>query len=410
MKICDIAQFYSPLSGGVKRYLHDKQRFLARRPDGHHILIVPSDRKAVTRSPASTVYEIKSPRLVGSRSYRLLLARRQILEIVRQERPDLIEVGDPYRTAWIGLEAGVALGVPVVAFYHSDFPRAIGRTVSRFAGEFSERMIAGPVQRYLRRLYNRMSATVVTTRRLCMILETCGFERIVHVPLGTDVEVFQPGPERERTRAELGIPPDGRMLLFIGRMAREKNIRNLVGALDHLPADAPPCRLVLLGDGELHDFVQREAARRPNLTWLPHCESARKLVGYYTAADLFVHPGKSETFGLVALEAQACGTPVLVVREGGVEDAVAGENPPLVARDGSAQGLAAAIDRVVRTGETADNRLARRRRIERQFSIEATFERMFALYSHLIARRPLTEFPADVIVDHELPRSPLPTH
>lgn len=407
MKICDIAQFYSPLSGGVKRYLMDKQRSLAARPGAHHLLIIPSHRDAVTRSATATIHEIRSPRLIGSRSYRLLISRRKILEIVRAEQPDLIEIGDPYRTAWIGLEAGAEIGVPVVAFYHSDFPRAIGRTVSRFAGEWAQRLVSGPTQRYLVRLYNRMSATVVSTRRIEQILDACGIERLVHVPLGTDVRTFQPHAARDRVRAELGVAAGEQLLLFVGRIAREKNIRALLSAVELLGQDAPPHRLALVGDGELRDFVEREVARRPGLTWLPYCESPQKLAELYSAADLFVHPGQYETFGLVALEAQACGTPVLVVREGGVEDAVEGEQPPIVARDASALALAQAISQFLRRGDTPARRLERRQRIERHFAIERTFDRLLALYAHLIARRPVGEFPAQPPVEHELPRPTL---
>ena len=93
MKICDIAQFYSPLSGGVKRYLRDKQRALAARPGAHHVLIVPSHRDAVTRTATSTLHEVKSPRLIGSASYRLLISRKKILQIVRAEQPEYIGLG-----------------------------------------------------------------------------------------------------------------------------------------------------------------------------------------------------------------------------------------------------------------------------------------------------------------------------
>lgn len=403
MKICDIAQFYSPLSGGVKRYLLDKQRFLARRPDCRHVLIVPSHRTAATHTSSASIYEIKSPRLIGSRSYRLLISRRQIFDIVRRERPDLIEVGDPYCTAWFSLQAGRELQIPVMAFYHSDFPRAMNRTVRRFAGGWAGRIIAGPIQHYIVRLYNQMAATVVSSRRLCVVLDACGVRGIVHVPLGTDVHTFQPRPSRDRIRAELGLADGCRMLLFVGRMAREKNIRSLVGCLDHLPPEQ--VHLVLVGDGELHEFVQREADRRPNLTLLPYCESAQRLADLYSAADLFVHPGKYETFGIVALEAQACGAPVLVVHEGGVEDTVAGETPPIVARDGSAAGLAAAVQRFLRLDDTPERRTARRQRIEQHFTIDRTFERLLALYGHLIARRPIEEFPPEPALAYEVSRS-----
>lgn len=401
MKICDIAQFYSPLSGGVKRYLLDKQRFITARPNGHHVLIIPSHRDMVTRTEKTTVYEIKSPRLIGSRSYRLLISRKKILAAVAEEKPDLIEVGDPYRTAWIGLEAGKHMGIPVVAYYHSDFPRALGRTIRRFAGRWAERLISGSMRRYVVKLYNRMSATAVSSRRLCVILESVGIQRIVQVSLGTDIRNFYRRPSRDRLRAELGLADGTRLLLFVGRMAREKNIKHLIAALDHLPPACPPCHLLLVGDGELNHMVEREAAERSNLTWKPYCESTERLAEYYSAADLFVHPGRHETFGIVALEAQACELPVLAVREGGVEDAIADPGPPVLARDGSAEGLAAGIARILQKGDSLENRAARRKRIESMFSVEATFKRMLALYDHLIARRPIEAFPQEYAIDHE---------
>jgi hypothetical protein len=95
-----------------------------------------------------------------------------------------------------------------------------------------------------------------------------------------------------------------------------------------------------------------------------------------------------------------------------VEDAVEGEQPPLVARDGSARGLAAAIEHFLRAGDTPARRAARRRRVVRHFAVERTFDRMLSLYEHLIARRPAAEFPAVPIAvsdtDHEVPRPPVP--
>ena len=107
MKVCDIVQFYSPLSGGVKRYIKDKIRFFASSaPSVSHVVIIPSHRDAVCEEYNTRICEIKSPSLVGSKSYRILISRKRILDLITTESPDIIEIGDPYRAAWIGLEAG----------------------------------------------------------------------------------------------------------------------------------------------------------------------------------------------------------------------------------------------------------------------------------------------------------------
>jgi alpha-1,6-mannosyltransferase len=385
MKICDLAQFYSPLGGGVKRYISDKQRHLEKEAGWEHVLIIPSFRDAVKSSPVGRLYEVKSPRLVGSRSYRILMNRKKILRIIQDERPDLIEVGDPYRTAWIGLEAARSINVPVIAFYHSDFPRAFGRTIERFLGRPIERLISHWIDRYVVRLYNRMNATVVATRRLCDALTFCGIKRVINIPLGTDVSTFKPKPSRGRIRGELGLDANQRLLLFVGRIAREKGIRQLVDTLDHLPDRLKNCHLLLVGDGELGEWVRRQVDRRSDLTWLPYSESSFRLAEIYSAADLFIHPGKWETFGIVSLEAQACGCRVIGIAGGGLEESLHGEQPLILAREATGPAIAEAIVRALDLGETDIERVKRSARMVEQFSIETTFVQLTALYRHLIA-------------------------
>ncbi len=386
MTICDIAQFHSPLGGGVKRYLHDKRLRLEARPGCRHVLIIPSHRNHVSAGLSHAVYEIKSMRLPGSKSYRMLLDKRRILEVVRREKPDLIEVGDPYRTAWIGLEAGLRLGVPVVAFYHSDFPRALDRTLVRYSSPLIARALSAPIRRYIRDLYNRMDATVVASQHLVETLRRAGIRRLEHIPLGTDTALFRPRSSRDRVRAEFNVPSESRLLLFVGRLAREKGIKNLLGALDRLPPERR-VHLALVGDGELDEWVRAEVTRRSNLTWLPYCDSPSRLADLYSAADLFVHAGRWETFGIVSLEAQACGTPVLAVRGGGLEESLSCEEAPLLAAAGTPGALAAAIDGALRRpAPTPAERFARHHAIAARFSIDRTFNRIFELYQLLIDR------------------------
>ncbi|MBI1389862.1 MAG: glycosyltransferase [bacterium] len=394
MKICDVVQFYSPLGGGVRRYVHDKSRYFAEQPDIEHVIIIPSDQNAIEYRFKSKVYHVKSLRLVGSISYRMLLNRNRILEIMDEERPDLIEVGDPYRSAWIALEAGRRLNAPVVAFYHSDFPRALGRTIRRFCGESIETLLSAPINRYITGLYNQMSATVVASQRLRTILIECGLNNTVNIPLGTDITVFRPNPNGERIRQAIGLEDDDMLLLFVGRLAREKSIRNLLRMLEELkrdPGGPGRCHLLLVGDGELRKLVERQLEVRDDLTWFRYCNDADQLTAYYSAADLFVHAGKWETFGLTSLEAQACGTRVALVKGGGMEETVQGEEPPIVSETDEPGDLAGAVRRIraIKRGQTPEER---RLRIVENFSIELTMERLARLYRHLLAGRSASEF------------------
>lgn len=384
MKLLDIAQFYSPLSGGVKRYVHGKARFLAGFPDHRHAMIVPSDRFAVRSIARSRVHELRCPPLPGSRSYRMLLSRRDIETVVAREGPDLVEVDNPYRAAWIALDIGRRAGIPVVAYYHSDFPRAVGSIHEESRGHPVRRRLGRCAEAYLRRLYGRMAATIVATERVAEVLRAIGIPRVATVPMGTDTEVFAPRDSRRDILRRHGIDPFARLLIYVGRLAREKNVLELIGMMNRLPIELR-AHLLLVGDGELRRLIARAAAVRQDLTWVSYITDAGELAGYYAAADLLVHPGNSETFCLAAIEAQACGTRVVAVRDGGADHAVAGDTPPVLARSHRACDLAEAVAAALSLEEGPRERLARRRRIVEEYSSDNAYGRLFRLYEQVLA-------------------------
>lgn len=387
MKLADIVQFYSPISGGVKRYIEGKIDYFSKQSDLEHFAIIPSDRDGVHRHGASRIYEVKSLPLPGSHSYRILNNKAKIREVLDREKPDLIEVGDPYRAAWIGLGEARRRGVPIVAFYHSDYPRAFARTVEKYTG----RWLAGPteavVNRYLLALYNRMDATVVSTRRFLRTLSELGLDRLHLVPLGTDPQQFKPHGRGERVRARLGLAPDVFLLLYVGRFGREKNIRSLLAMMDHLGDAGRSVHLHLVGDGELLGRVRQASLNHPAITYEPYCGTKEALAELYSAADLFVHAGVLETFGLVSLEAQACGTRVLAVKGSAVEETLEGESPQILASEPTPEALAASVLEAMRLPERPEVRDARRARIVAQFSHDRTYEQMLQLYRSVLASR-----------------------
>src|SRR5437763_12791727 len=132
MKICDLTQFYSPVSGGVKRYLHEKIDYIEKHaPRDQHVLIVPGAKAKVKVNGRSRVYTIRSPLVSRAAQYRALLNLRAVEEILKRERPDLIESGDPYQLGWKAVRTGRALKIPVIRFYHSHFPDAYLRSSAK---------------------------------------------------------------------------------------------------------------------------------------------------------------------------------------------------------------------------------------------------------------------------------------
>ncbi len=396
MKVCDIVQFHSDLSGGVKRYVLDKIRHLSRQPGTEHIVLIPGPHDRVRQEGATRVYELASPPLLGSRSYRVLTARRRLLRILEDERPDVMEVDGPYLPAWTALAARARLGIPVVGFYHSDYPRALGRTMRRFAGTWAESLVTPCIGTYLRELYNRMDAVVAASSRSLAILQHLGIRRTHHIPLGVDARDFRPVGDPARVRERLGIPADRPLLLYVGRLAREKNIQALLRMMDPARADAG-WTLLLVGDGECRRLVQQHVAANPAVRWLPFVTDQRTLSALYTAADLLVHPGTVETFGLVSIEAQVCGTRVVAVRGGGLDDTLLHEARPALAAGASPGQLAAAVRGALAVPETAADRRDRRTRVAELFPASLTFKSLLALYRSL-ERPPVCDARAGALV------------
>lgn len=389
VKICDLTQFYSPVSGGVKRYVSEKVRHVRERtPDDEHVLIIPGERDEVVHGERARTYSIASPLISRTSRYRVLLRLEAIERILERERPDIVECGDPYQVAWKAVHSGAALGFPVVAFYHSHFPEAYLRSARKFLGETVTEFCVDLARRYVRSLYNRFARTIVPSPALGAVLREWGVRNVVLSDLGVDTTVFHPEPEpNEDMRSELGIPHEAVLLLYVGRLAHEKNTATLFDAFRLLARQGPRrFHLLVVGDGTQRPELQALMAQHPErVTHLPYCAEPARLAQLYRAADLFVHPGVQETFGLVALEAQACGTPVIGIR-GSYMDRIIHTDLAAWATVNSPAALADAIARqMMRTPESGAS-LATDipSPIAMRYSWTQVFDRLFDLYREVI--------------------------
>jgi alpha-1,6-mannosyltransferase len=389
MKICDLTQFYSPRSGGVKRYVHEKIAYISScSPDDTHVLIIPGAKTEVTTNGPSRVYSIRSPVVSRSSRYRALLNLRAIEKILERERPDLIESSDPYQIGWKAISVGRALRVPVVGFYHSHFPEAYLRGGTKFLGKRGTQRAMKLTRAYVRRLYNRFQATLVPSEKLAEVLSGWGVCNVRAVRLGVNTGVFKPAPDdRAATRESLGVGRSQILLLYAGRLAKEKNIQTLFRSFELLRERRDnKFHLLVIGDGPQRGKVQKLQRRFGNISWISYCADSVDLARYYRAADLFVHPGIQETFGLVALESQACGTPIVGIR-GSYMDGIICHDQKSWAQQNSPEALANAIE------DSSNKKLSVLGRIaagmtERIYSWPRVFEELFCIYREVRANYP----------------------
>jgi alpha-1,6-mannosyltransferase len=384
LKICDITQFYSPLSGGVKRYVHEKILYINDVANEHqHVLIIPGEKTELIENKRSRIYSIHSPLLSRTSRYRILLNLRAIENIFERERPDIIESGDPYQVSWKAIASGHALRIPVVGFYHSHFPEAYLRSAEKFLGQTATEVVMDLARRYVCKLYNQFEVTLVPSLRLARLLQEWGVENVEGVNLGVNTEVFRPDPDDAIfTRDSLGISSHQKLLLYIGRLASEKNTQTLFRSFELLVQGSPDCfHLLVIGDGAQREQLERLRQDTGSVTWIPYCTESTELARYYRAADLFVHPGIQETFGFVALESQACGTPVVGIR-GSYMDRIIFHEQGSWADENSPEALANAIlkfseNKLQRLGEIA-SRLA-----EERHAWAHVFQRLFGIYAEV---------------------------
>jgi alpha-1,6-mannosyltransferase len=203
--------------------------------------------------------------------------------------------------------------------------------------------------------------------------------------LGVNIDIFRPEKSgAARTRAAIGVDPNRKLLLYVGRLAKEKNTVRLFRAFEILQKRRPNAfHLLVIGDGPERRQLRKLQTRCKNVSWIKYCAEPRELARYYRAADLFVHPGVQETFGLVALESQACGTPVVGIRGSAMDDLIFHEQKDW-ARENTAEALAEAIERISGRKLSILSEAAAEK-VARLHAWPRVFERLFCIYREVCA-------------------------
>jgi alpha-1,6-mannosyltransferase len=371
----------------VRRYIEQKTVYLRKfRPDCEHVVIVPGETTGCTGDSQARIYTIASPLLSRTSRYRALTRLHLIEEVLEKEMPDIIESGDPYQVAWKAVASGRGLDIPVVGFYHSHFPEAYFRTISKYFGPLTVAITDEICRKYVVTLYNRFQRTFVPSPILANLLQSWGVERIDSVDLGVDADVFVPDiSDAGSTREKLSIPRDVRLLIYVGRLAPEKNVRTLIEAFSLLHRRSPGrYHLLCVGDGTQRASITDLQRKTDCIHWMPYCTDPHELASLYRAADLFVHPGVQETFGLVALESQASGTPVVGIK-GSYMDRIIFTDQKQWATTNSPEALADAIEAKF-TQDLRAVGLRASQEARQRYSWNTVFTRMMSFYSDVVTR------------------------
>jgi glycosyltransferase involved in cell wall biosynthesis len=310
VKIALFTEVFLPKIDGITNRLRHTLECL--QADGHETLLFAPDT-AVPEYGATRVVRVPSLPFRPYPGVRISLPDPRIAAELASFGPDVVHAVGPACLGVAGVAAARALGLPLVASYHTDFPR--------YASGYGLGVLQRALWPLIRAVHGAAHVNLAPSRFTREELEEHGVRRVGLWRGGVDAERYHPRKRSLPLRLRLsGGRPDGPLLLYVGRLAPEKNLALLAEVLDALP-DA---HLALVGDGPARGELERLLA--------PHAAEGRvhfagflrgeELARAFASADLFVMPSRTETLGFVVLEAMASGLPVVAADAGGIPDLV----------------------------------------------------------------------------------------
>jgi glycosyltransferase involved in cell wall biosynthesis len=311
MRIALFTETFLPKVDGIVTTLCETVRQL--RAMGHEVLVF---------APEGGITDFEGARVVGmkGRSFRLYPElrlsppRASMREQLREFQPDLLHVADP---AFLGVAAlyyggganGGALHLPLVVSYHTDLPA--------YLAYYRLNFLSPHIWKIMRVRHNRATVNLCTSHAMMQELRQHGIERVSLWPGGVDTCRFRPGRECAAMRGRLtGGHPEDPLLLYVGRLSAEKGLEQLKPILEGVPG----ARLALVGDGPHRKVLEGVFAGMP--VHFAGFLRGEDLAAAYAAGDVFVMPSRTETLGLVVLEAMSSGLPVVGAHAGGIPEMI----------------------------------------------------------------------------------------
>lgn len=350
LRIVRLANFVTPASGGLRTAL--RELGAGYQAAGHEaVLVVPGERGSDEHTRQGRVITLPGPCVPGTGGYRVLTDRRRVARLLDALAPDRLEVSDRTTLRWTGEWARRAR-VPGVMVSHESAD-AVLRTWG-----VPDAFARGAADRLNLRTARSYSRVVCTTAWAAREFVRIGAGNVVRAPLGVDLDHFHPSHHdaglRDHHRGAAGV-----LLAMCSRLSPEKRPGRALDALAELRRRGVPAALVVAGDGPMRPRLEARV-REEGLpaVFLGHVPDRTRLAAVQASADVVLAPGPAETFGLAALEALACGSPVVVSALSALPDIVgaAGET----AAD-SGPAFADAVERVLARPQPARREAARHR-------------------------------------------------
>ena len=336
--VCIVTETYAPEINGVASTLAHLASGMRER--GHIVSLVrprqPSIDVPGRREPRTL--RVGGMRLPGYKGLRIGFPAGAALRTVwSRSRPDAVYVATEGPLGWSAARAGAALGIPVYSGFHTNF--------DRYMQHYGAGWLRRPIAAYLRHFHNATAGTLVSTPRLRDELAAAGFERLGVLGRGVDGRRFDPARRSAALRATWGASDGDLVVLYVGRLAPEKNVELAATAYRAMQkARGGGLRFVVVGDGPLGAALARAY---PDLLFCGF-RTGEDLAVHYASADVFLFPSETETFGNVTLEAMASGLAVVAFDYAAARVHIENGITGALVQPGDARGFVAAAVALVR--------------------------------------------------------------
>jgi glycosyltransferase involved in cell wall biosynthesis len=381
LKILMISDVYFPRINGVSTSIRTFRKDLFSL--GHEVLLVaPSYR--TEDEPEDRVLRIPSRCLPIDPEDRIMKrgAVASLTEHLRGQAVDLIHIQTPFIAHYAGIRLSNRLGVPRIETYHTYFEEYLHHYLPLLPTALTR-----PMARWFsRRQCNQVDAVIAPSRAMSDVLNDYGVLSPIHIiPTGIE-DVFRGPRKRSDFRRQTGIQPDRPVMVTVGRVAHEKNIDFLLEVLGGVRRSIPEVVFVIAGEGPALPHIKSLARRLgldSHILFVGYLDRETSLLDLYSAGDLFVFASRTETQGLVLLEALAMGVPVVSTAVMGTKDILRGAKGAVVAEDDAGR-FASVVVKVLQDPGMRKRLGKEAERYARTWSSGEMAARMASLYGEVI--------------------------
>ena len=306
MRIALFTETFLPKIDGIVTRLKHTVEHLQR--EGHQVLVISPDG-GIKEYKGAKVYGVSGIPLPLYPELKLAIPRPTIKIVLEKFKPDLIHVVNPAVLGLGGIYYAKVLNIPLVASYHTHLPQ--------YLHHYGLGALEGLLWELLKLGHNQAQLNLCTSTAMVETLVDHGIERVDLWQRGVDTEMFQPHLVSKQMRSRLSQGhPDAPLLLYVGRVSAEKQIDEIKPVLEAIPS----ARLAIVGDGPHREAMETHFAET-NTHFVGYLQGL-ELAAAFASSDAFIFPSRTETLGLVLLEAMAAGCPVVAARSGGIPDIV----------------------------------------------------------------------------------------